>query len=261
MTGRTLIALPLLVLSAYAQEPYSKLRASGPQTLAIAYRCNADQRANLRQIMVASGMARFEGWKRQGILKDYHILFNSYLDSETYDLLTLLTFHDFSGVNQWKEIERTAPGGLPNEALKLMTSAITYSLDAVRHGASKEPPKRGQSVYFIIPYDYVIASDDYVRYLDTYVVPQVNGWMEENVLAGYSMYISRYSTGRAWGSLFVQEYRDHDAFGKRESTVAKVRDRLKANAAWLAASESKQKLRVEKQTMIAEELLPTYEHE
>jgi hypothetical protein len=232
------------------------LRATGPQTLAIAYRCSPDQRANLRQIMAASGVARFEGWKKQGILKDYHILFNSYLDSETYDLLTLLTFHDFLGVNRWKEIERTTPGGLTNEALKLVTSAITYSLDMVRHGASKQPPQRGQSVYFIIPYDYLIGTDDYVRYLDAYVVPQVNVWMEESVLASYSIYLSRYSTARAWGSLFVLEYRDHDAFGKRESTVAKVREKLKANAAWLAASENKQKIRVEKQTIIAEELLP-----
>ena len=137
-----------------------------------------------------------------------------------------------------------------------MTSAITYSLDMVRHDASKELPKTGQSVYFIIPYDYVIGADDYVRYLDTYVVPQVNGWMEEKVLASYSIYLSRYSTSRAWGSLFVLEYRDHDAFGKRESTVAKLREKLKANAEWLAASENKQKIRVEKQTIIAEELLP-----
>ena len=256
MITRNLITLALVGVSAYAQEPFSKLRGTGPQTLAIAYRCNPDQRVNLREIMATKGVARFEGWKKQGILKDYLILFNSYLDSETYDLLTLVTFHDFSGVNQWKEIERTAPGGLSNEALKLVISAITYSLDMVRHGASKEPPNPGQSVYFIIPYDYVIGTDDYVRYLDTYVVPQVNAWMEENVLAGYSMYISRYSTGRAWGSLFVLQYRDHDAFGRRESTVAKVREKLKANVAWLAASEGKQKIRVEKQTIIAEELLP-----
>lgn len=255
MITRKIVSLLILALSACAQD-FSQSRDTGPRTLAIAYRCNPDQRASLRQIMATSGVARFEGWKKQGILKDYRILFNSYLDSETYDLLTLLTFHDFSGVNQWREIERTAPGGLSNEALKLVTSAITYSLDMARYGASKEPPKPGQSVYFIIPYDYLIGTDDYIRYLDTYVVPQVSGWMEENVLASYSIYLSRYSTARAWGSLFVLEYRDHDAFGKRESTVAKVREKLKANAAWLAANESKQKIRVEKQTIIAEELLP-----
>ncbi len=126
----------------------------------------------------------------------------------------------------------------------------------VRNGASKEPPKPGQSVYFIIPYDYLIPTDNYVAYLDTYVIPQVTGWIEENVLSRYTIYISRYSTSRPWSSLFVLEYRDHDAFGKRESTVTKVRERLKKNPAWLAASEDKHKVRIEKQTIIAEELFP-----
>ena len=256
MTARNFLQLLMLALAAYAQEPFSQLRATGPRTLAIAYRCTPDQRANLRQIIAGNGVARFEGWKKEGILKDYHILFNSYLDSETYDLLTLLTFNDFSGVHKWKEIERTAPGGLPGEALKLVTSAITYSLDTVRQGMSKKPPRPGRSVYFIVPYDYLIGTDDYIRYLDAYVIPQVNGWMDENILASYSMCINRYGASRAWGSLLVLEYRDHDAFGKRESTVAKVREELKANASWLAASENKQKIRIEKQAIIAEELLP-----
>jgi hypothetical protein len=256
MTARHLILLLGLAFAANAQDTLSQLRSSGPQTLAIAYRCNPDQRTNLRRAMVDGGVARFESWKKQGILMEYHILFNSYLDSETYDMLSLLTFEDFSGVAKWKEIEKTDPGGLSREALNLVTSAITYSLDAVRHAASKQAPKAGQSVYFIIPYDYLIATEDYIGYLDAYVVPQVNGWLEENVLAGYTMYIGRYSTGRSWGSLFVLEYRDHNAFGKRESTVAKVRERLKQNPAWVAASENKQKVRVEKQTIIAEELLP-----
>jgi hypothetical protein len=256
MTAPNAIALLALAFAANAQDTLSQVRSGGPQTLAIAYRCNPDQRTSLRRVMAEGGVARFENWKKQGILKDYHILFNSYLDSETYDMLSLLTFEDFSGLGKWKEIEKANPGGLSSEAVKLVTSAITYSLDAVRHGASEQTAKPGRSVYFIIPYDYLIATEDYLSYLDGYVVPQANGWLAENVLAGYTMYISRYSTARSWGSLLVLEYRDHDAFGHRESTVVKVREQLKKNAAWVAASENKQKVRIEKQTIIAEELLP-----
>jgi hypothetical protein len=255
MIVRTLTALLALAFAASSQDTFSRLRSTGPQTLAIAYRCNPDQRTNLRRAMASGGVARFENWKKQGILKDYHVLFNSYLDSETYDMMSILTFEDFSSIAKWKEIEKTDPGGLSGEALKVVTSAITYSLDAVRHAVSKEMPKSGQSVYFIIPYDYLVPTEDYVRYLDAYVIPQVNGWIEENVLARYTIYVSRYSTSRPWGSLFVLEYRDHDAFGKRESTVARVRDKLKKNPAWVEASENKQKVRIEKQTIIAEELL------
>jgi hypothetical protein len=142
------------------------------------------------------------------------------------------------------------------DTLPLVTSAVTSSLDLARTGASKSPAVRGKSVWFLIPYDYVVSTDDYVKYLDTYVIPQTDGWVGEDVLASYSMYISRYSIGRAWSSMFVLEYRDAAAFGRREATVAKVRAKLKSNPAWLAASENKQKIRTEKQTIIAEELLP-----
>ena len=249
-------AVLIAAASLCAQEPYSKLRASGPRTLAIAYRCNPDQRPNLRTRMAAGGVARFERWKRDGIFEDYHVLFNSYLDSETYDMLALLTFSRYADMDRWREIEKTMPGGLAQDTLALITSAVTYSLDGLHQSSSDTPARRGQSVYFIIPYDYVVSTDDYVKYLDTYVIPQVNGWIGEGVLASYTIYLSRYSTSRPWGSLFLLEYRDWEDFGKREATVAKVREKLKSNPSWLAASENKQKIRVEGRTMIAEELLP-----
>ena len=256
-TGMRLIVLALaLAAAAAAQEPYSKLRNEGPLGLAILYRCNLDQRTALRDAMTSGGgVARFQNWKERNVLKDYHILFNSYLDSETYDMVALLSFDDYAGVGRWREIEKHFPGGLGTEALKYITSAVTYSLDAVRSGASETAATRGHSVFFLIPYEVQVSMDDYVKYADTYVIPQLEGWIRENVLADYTIFLSRYSTGRTFDTLFVLEYRDSDAFGKREATVAKVRAQLRANPAWLAASESKQKIRVEKQTIVAEELV------
>ncbi|HEV3201533.1 MAG TPA: hypothetical protein VGZ73_26720 [Bryobacteraceae bacterium] len=254
-TGFWAIACAWLTCGSVAQEPYAQLRSTGPQSLIIAYRSNPDQRPALRRLMAASGVARFEDWKKQGILRDYHILFNSYLDSETYDMLALLTFRQYSDVSKWREIEKEMPGGLSSDTLKLITSAVTYAADAVRQGSSAETPERGQSTYFIIPYDYLVSTDEYVKYLDTYVIPQVKGWIEADVLAGYTIYLGRYATSRPWSSLFVLEYRSAEAFGRREATVAKVREKLRANAQWRAASENKQKVRVEKQTIVAEELV------
>jgi hypothetical protein len=253
-TNKTILVLFLSAVG-FAQEPYAGLREGGPLALAIAYKCNPDQRPALRQIMIHGGVAQFQSWKEQGILKDYHILFNSYLDSETYDMVSLLVFPTYSAVSKWRDIEKKAPGGLPEAALKLVNTAVTYSLDGARSGAAQELPQRGQSVYFLIPYDYVVSTDEYLKYLDTYVVPQLKGWIKEKVLASYTIYISRYSTSRPWGSIFFLEYRDSDSFGKRESTVAKVRERLQADPAWLAASQNKQKIRIEKQTIVAEELV------
>ena len=249
-----LIASSAVQLS--AQEPYSKLRANGPLSLAITYRCDPKNRTNLRQHMLTAGVKNFERWKTDGILHDYKILFNSYLDSDTFDMMALLSFTKYSDVDRWREIEKKWPGGLSGPALEYITSAVTTPVDALRQAASERPAQPGKSVYFIIPYDYVVSTDDYVKYLDTYVIPQVDGWIAENVLASYKICIGRYATGRPWASLFVLEYRDAAAFGLREATVAKVRERLKTNPSWLAASENKQKIRVEKQTVVAEELIP-----
>jgi hypothetical protein len=249
-------AVLLAGMVAAAQEPYSKLRANGPLALTITYRCEPRNRAALRERMATTGVREFEKWKREGILKDYRILFNSYLDSDTFDMMALLSFGKYADVDRWRDIEKRVPGGLSRETLELVTSAVTTPLDMVRQGASANPVQRGHSVYFIIPYDYVVSTDEYVKYLDTYVVPQVNGWLAENVLATYGIYLGRYATSRPWASLFVLEYRDAAAFGLREATVTKVREKLKSDSAWLAASENKQKIRVEKQTVIAEELIP-----
>ena len=254
--------IPAVVMAAFlaafpgkAQEPYSKLRNAGPTTLAIIFRCDPAKKADLREHMLKAGLARFEGYKARGVLKDYRILFNSYLDTEAFDMLSLLTFEKYADVARWREIEKTAPGGLSEEGLKLISSAVTSSLDVVRHAAPSQEPVRGKSVFFIIPYDYEVATDEYVKYLDGYVIPQVTGWIKEDVLAAYTIYLSRYSTSRPWSSLFVLEYRDSDAFGLREATVAKVRAALQNNPEWKALSDTKHKIRIEKQTVIAEELI------
>ena len=252
---KTLAAISLALcalLPALAQYPE---RAAGPLGLVIAYRVNPDHRAALRDSMVHGGVARFEGWKTRGVLKDYHILFNTYLDSETYDMVALLEFAKYSDVIRWQEIERESPGGLSPDLLRYVVSAITSPIDVVRSKSAETLPARGRGVYFLIPYDYLVSTDDYLKYVDGYVIPQVNGWIAEDVLADYRIGIGRYSTSRAWSSLFILEYRDAEAFGKREATVNKVRERLRTDPAWKAISDNKQKVRIEKQTIIAEELV------
>ena len=43
----------------------------------------------------------------------------------------------------------------------------------------------------------------YLTYVDNYLVPQTEGWMNEGVLAGYGLYVGRYAAGRPWASLLV----------------------------------------------------------
>jgi len=68
--------------------------------------------------------------------------------------------------------------------------------------------------------------------------------------------VNRYPTSRPWKVLFVLEYKSPEAFGARERTMAEVRADLRSNAEWKALSDGKLNMRVEKETVVADELLP-----
>ena len=257
-TCRSLLAgfvlVPCAILT-QAQEPYPQVLSQGPLTLLIAYKCKPRDRVKLRERMVNSEIVNFKKWQSEGLVKDYHVLFSRYLDTDNYDMFLLLMFDTYSNVSRWKEIEKTSPGGLSQVTLTLVVSATTYPLDLIR--SASLPQRRSsqkEAIFFVIPYDYSVPTDQYVRYLDGYVLPQMTGWMQEKVLSRYNIYLSRYAASRPWSSLFVLEYINDEAFGERESTMRKIRNELQGNPDWKAFSENKQSVRLEKEAVIADEL-------
>jgi hypothetical protein len=255
-----LFALGLAGLSpARAQEVAdTEQRNAGPKNLVITYRCTAANRPRLRSYMLKQGVQRFEKWKQDGTLANYRILFNRYNDTETYDMMAILNFGKYSEVDKWAAIEAESPGGLTEEALSFITPLNTYSMDVIWHGSTasvKAPPAR--TVFFLIPYDYYPHTmDEYIKYANGYVIPQINGWVSKGVLANYAIYLNRYPTSRPWKVLFALEYKDGESFGARERTIAEVRAALKSDPNWKALSDTKLNMRIEKETVVADELLP-----
>lgn len=234
--------------TAHAADP----RASGPHTLIITYHTAAANRVAFRRQLEDSAVRLMQRGKLEGVLQSYHMLYNRYVDSGNWDAMALLTFAADSGLQRWKEIERDAPAGLSPKALALATSIDTAPADLMRQDSA--PQSAQDPVFLVIPYEYLVPLDEYVAYLDGYVVPQMEGWMQEGVLARYGVYLARYPAGRPWQSLLVLEYRNDQALGARDATVAAVRSRLRDNAQWQAISESKKHVRVEKPPVIADVL-------
>jgi hypothetical protein len=104
----------------------------------------------------------------------------------------------------------------------------------------------------VIPYEFEMSAKEYGAYLDTYVVPQLDGWMGEHVLARYGAFIARYPAGRPWQAMLIFEYADEPALGARDATTAKVRARLAENPQWKALSDSKKNVRHEKSPVVAD---------
>jgi hypothetical protein len=238
--------------------PATSLRAaqeqSGPVTLIITYRCAAANRPSFRNSIVTVDKARFEKWKTDGTLQDYSLLFNWYVDENTWDMMAVLTFHTYADVARWREIERSSPGGLSHESLRLGAPTNTYSADLAWHGIAPDAKTHSsKSVFFVIPYD-VINIGEYKPYVSGYVIPQLEGWMREGVLASYNLHLNRYHAGRPWESLLILEYKDMESFGQRERVIAKVRAALNADPKWRALSENKKNIRTEKESVLAEDL-------
>ncbi len=241
--------------SVVAQSPAS----GGPTSILIAYRCEAANRPAFRAYLQKDLLARLAKLKSAGVLSNYQILFNPFTTSDTWDAMTILRFTRYADTQRWKQIEQTQPGGLDAAGLRLAKPVDTYSADLPWESQMDDPGPEENSVYYVIPYEYTSA-DQYRKYIDAYVIPQVRGWMREGVLAGYRIFMNRYQVGRPWDSLFVFRYRDLESFGRREQTVAKVRLTLVDDPEWKRLNDIKQTIRTESENTIAEALQPLHTH-
>jgi hypothetical protein len=252
------IAASLIVAALYVLQPAAAETPApgGPRNLLITYRCDPANRPAFRAYLQGEGLARLAKFKRDGVIQSYQILFNPFNGSGTWDAMTILSFARFADTRRWQEIERTAPGGLTRAGLLLGKPVDTYSADLPWEDLDAAAGSDRDSVYYVIPYEYT-SLDQYKKYVDGYVIPQVKGWLQDGALAGYRIFLNRYSVGRPWDSLFIYRYRDLESFGRRDEVVARVRKTLVDDPAWKQLSDIKQTIRTESENTITEALQPT----
>jgi hypothetical protein len=253
LVAATCTALIILLAVAPGQSFAAAAQINGgPTQLLITYRSAPADRPAFRAYLLGEETAMLEKLKRQGTLKSYQVLFNPFVTTGTWDAMVVLGFTSYADTQTWKQIERTSPGGLSPAGLKLAKPLQTYSADlAWEGGGVADPASAGKRVVYVIPYSYN-ALDEYKSYVDGYVIPQVTGWIAEGVLSRYALYLNRYSVGDPWDALFVYEYRDLESFGKREETVAKVREPLRAQPEWKRLNDIKTTIRSETENTVTE---------
>jgi len=244
----------LLLAAALLAPAQSPWKNSGPQSLVIQYRCTLAGRPNLREALRSEGLASLEDWKSRGIVASYHLLFSRYVDTNNWDLLAIVNFRGYDDAVRWKEVETRRPAGLPPQSLATIVSVATYPTDLVRLDAPETAPPA--PAWLVIPYNLTVAPDAYLRYFDEYVKPQLAGWKREGILAGYALYMQRYTAARPWDAMLVLLYKDDSALGQRERVVAKTRAELASDPRWLEIANSKQSVRTEKEAIVADEIIP-----
>jgi len=227
--------------------------AGGPRQLLIAYRTQPADRPAFRSYLEHHEAKLLETLKRQGTLSGYQILFNPFVQPRTWDAMLILSFDRFADTRRWLDIERTSPGGLSREGLRLATPVSEYSADLAWDNSAADEGSTDGHIFYVIPYTYLGSLAQYKAYVDGYVVPQLEGWIKAGVLSRYRVYLNRYPVGdpEPWDALFVYEYRSLQDFGRRDETIAAVRRTLQSDPAWKKLSETKSSLRTEAENTIA----------
>lgn len=226
-------------------------RMVAPTGLIITYSAEAADRPALRAALQREQIAKLDALKRDGTIAHYRLLWNRYSDAVVWDAMLILDLSIPSGIGGWAKVEATSPGALSVATAKLVKRIETAPIDIMRARRADVP---GKPTYLVVPYDYLVSVNDYIKYVDGYVVPQMDGWIGEGVLQGYDFLLSRYPAGRPWTAMLVLQYRGDDGLGRRDATTAKVRARLANDPKWKAFADNKGNIREERAPIVADVL-------
>lgn len=248
---RRLLLLLALALPGAAQAP-ANVRDTGTTSLVLLYRCRPENRPAFRAYLQRTTLPRLRQMEQAGSLAHATILFSRYVDTDNWDALIFLQFSTPEAASAWSRVEAATPAALDAEGLGLVSAVSTYPLDLMQTGKAATPAQH--PVFLVIPYDYTVSPDEYIAYLRDYVQPQATGWIDEGVLESYDMFIGRDASGRPWSSVLLLEYKDDEAFGRRAAVINTVRAKLRGNPEWKAISDRKQSVRVERASILADEI-------
>lgn len=262
VTGR-MLTCALVMLSmcpavpATAAPPPNAIQASQPSSaVVITYRSGVAHRPLLRSEVLQDLVPRLEAWRRDGTISGYQLLFNSFVDPKTWDLMAILNFRDFDGIEKWRDLERSSPGGLTARGLRILAPSSEYLMDVVQRSWAAGSGGR-PGVFLVIPYVFSPTPlERYLQYAHGYILPETEGWMRHGNVSSYGLYVNRFYPDEPVQSLLVIEYKDFDALSHREAVVDQTRKELSADPAWRSWSDAKgtDHIRTEKQAVIAEEL-------
>ena len=221
----------------------------GP-SLIISYHVAPANRVAFRSHWEHTEQPQFRKWKEEGVLRGFKVLFNRHVDSDNWDALAVLDFRDVNELIRWQQIERAQPAGLSAAALALTREIHTVPAGLVRSGAAVTGAT--EPTWLVIPYAILVSAPEYLKYLDSYVLPQFDGWVQEGALSSYGVYMGTFPAGRPWSTLVILEYRSEQDLALRDAVVARVRARLAMNPQWKAISDNKTRIRDERQLIVAD---------
>jgi len=246
---RVALAICALPVAAAAQQETAPRPA-----LIIAYHTAPTNWLAFRAALERDVLPRLDHLQNEGVLRDFHLFLARDVDAEGWNTMAVLDFNGVKGRTRWDVASRITPAGLNQQELALTTRIDSTPVNLMREGTDDSKPDH--PVFVIIPYRVIVSDDAYLKYLDGYTVPQLEGWKSAGILPRYSIYMGQYPAGRPWTAMLVLEYSGDRALAKRDAVKARVRETLAHDPAWKAISEDKSNIRAELSAAVADEAKP-----
>lgn len=221
--------------------------------LFVTYRCKPADRPAFLKLLRSEQLVRLEQWKADGVMADYQLLWNQFVDENTWDATLMVRFERYEQTARWRAIEQEYPGGLDSKGLALGAPVTSYLADLELAGGG--PGDRSKSIFVLIPYTWADRAS-YMDFIRVYGVPQFDAWIKEGVIAGYGVYANHHATGKPWDAMLVFEYRDIETLGRREQVKQASRVALAREPAWRQASAGKAEVRTEHEVTMAAPIGP-----
>lgn len=255
-----LIALVATTLTASANaqtvgERGKNRGGEGPTHLVLTYNCTAQNRAAFREFMETKGANQFETWKKDGVVKNYLILFSTFVNEQLFDMWVILDFDKFADVANWQKVERDFPGGLSREGLALGSPRTCVYSDLVWYGG-KQNADLSKSMFMIIPYITLVSVEKYDDFVNKYVIPQLKSWVKSGIMPSYQIHMNQNPTNAPWHSLLVFEYDGLRGIALRDMVKQSVRDELAKDPGYNQYSTIKQTIRKELEPATYVAILP-----
>ena len=250
-TAGILLGSIAVVVGAIAQ--HSLPDTVGATRIVITYRCNPRDRPVLLQEMRKNGERRFAQWKREGAIQDYLLLFNSFVDTTTWDMLSVISFSDYQQTDRWRDIEEVYPGGLDSALLRIVTPSATFlSEQKWQAGKNGDPTS---ALYMVIPYEHPDRGV-YIDFVNSVLVPQFAGWMKEGAVRSWSILLNKHYPGKPWDILLLLEYDGVRGLSQRDAARAATEASLKTDAGWKLLREISSQFRNEYDVSTARVITP-----
>ena len=176
---------------------------------------------------------QFEAWRKAGLLTKFKLLKAQPGQKEPgFTTLAVVDLPNEKAFKAWSS--QAAP--------RFGDKVIVRRASLVRHeGQPSKTP--ASAVHVASLYSTHVSANEYKRYTERYIAPNMNQQRAAGIMSQYAMYLEREPVAGQTRSLLVMDYADPAAYARRDAVKAEGKQKLLADPEWKRLNDVKETIR------------------